>query len=231
MPVRYALFPNQLTEDPNDYMAVVQNQVSRTIEDIINIMIGRGSTVTKAEALSVIEEYEAAIAQILANGDNVSTPIFRISASVPGVFTSIDDRFDRSRHHVRLNIHPGPRIGQIAEELPVEKVPATERQPILQRFKDVASDTINETLTPGAVGELFGSLLKIDPEDAEQGIFLIAADGTATKAETLVRNKPANLIFMIPDTLESGEYIIEVRNKPGNISEIRSGSLNMTLIV
>ncbi len=32
MAIKYALYPNHLTDDPDDYMAVVQNQRTRTFK-------------------------------------------------------------------------------------------------------------------------------------------------------------------------------------------------------
>lgn len=93
MALKFALFENHLTSDPGDYMAVVQNLQSKTQEDVIDQMIGRGSTVTKAEALSVLEEYAAAIEQLLKDGYSINTPIFNLSPSVKGVFMGADQAF------------------------------------------------------------------------------------------------------------------------------------------
>ncbi len=85
MALKYALFENHLTDDPSDYMAVVQLQASKSQEDVIDLMIGRGSTVTKAEALSVLEEYAAAIEQLLREGQALNTPLFNLSPTIKGV--------------------------------------------------------------------------------------------------------------------------------------------------
>lgn len=230
MPIKYALYPNHLTDDPDDHLAIVQDQNSRSIEDIIDIMINRGSTVTKADALSVIESYEAAIGEVLSNGDSVNTPLMHISASIQGVFEDEFDPFDSSRHYVRLNVNPGERISEIAGNASVERIEARRPEPLPQVFKDVSTDTTNESLTPGAVGELRGSRLKVDSTESDQGVFLIAADGTETRADTYIRNKPANLIFMIPDTLASGDYEVEVRAPVNDSSDIRTGQLDVILV-
>src|SRR5699024_10157343 len=125
MSIKYALYPNHLTADPNDHQAIVQDQTSRSIVDIIDIMIIRGSTVTKPDALSVIEPYEAAIEEVLTNGYRVNTPLMRISASIQGVFNDEFDSFDSSRHYVRLNVNPGSRINKIAGDTSVERVEAS----------------------------------------------------------------------------------------------------------
>ncbi|WP_109832459.1 DNA-binding domain-containing protein [Reichenbachiella versicolor] len=230
MPIKYALFQNHLTSDPDDYMAVVQDQDSKSKEEIIDDMISRGSTVTRAEALSVLEEFEASVERSLEDGFSINTPLFKISPSIQGVFYE-SDNFDRSQHYVRLNVTPGNRIGEIAGGIDVKKVNAVSPQPTLVSFKDVISGTSNETLTSGGVGEINGSLLKIDPSDAEQGVFMIATNGTATKADTIVRNKPSNVIFMIPGSLTAGEYRLEVRARLKGRKELKIGALSSPLQV
>lgn len=190
MSLKYSLIPNHLTDDPDDYMGIVQDQQSHTIEDIIDIMIGRGSTVTKAEALSVIEEYEAAVEQILASGGSVNTSLFRTKDSIAGVFTDQFDTFDPSRHYIRRNIIPGQRIGGSTVEMPVEKVSANRVRPVLEYFRDFTSGTQSETLTPGGTAEIRGSHLKIDPEDPDQGVYFLGSDDTEHKVELIMRNMP-----------------------------------------
>lgn len=43
-----------------------------------------------------------------------------------------------------------------------------------------------------------------DLANADQGIVFIAADGTKIKVEMVGRNKPGDLIFMMPDTSPPG---------------------------
>ena len=102
-------------------------------------------------------------------------------------------------------------------------------KPTVEDFKDIASNSMNDTLTPNAVGHITGSSLKINTEDTEQGIFLIASDGTTIQVSTLIRNKPSEVIFMIP-ALASGTYRLEIRNKP-KTKELRIGQLNGDLVV
>jgi len=49
MPIRYALYENNLTTDPHDYAAVVQISGAADLEAVAQRMIERGSTVTKAD--------------------------------------------------------------------------------------------------------------------------------------------------------------------------------------
>ncbi|MDR8393022.1 DUF4469 domain-containing protein [Aliifodinibius sp. S!AR15-10] len=228
MPISFSLQENHLTDNPNDYVARVQDQANRDIEYIVEQMTSRGSTVTPAEAMSVLEEFELAVAKVLQQGDSITTPLFRINASITGVFDDPEDDFDPERHEVKLNVNPGQRISSIAEEVPVEKIAADRREPVLRRYHDGGSGTTNETLSPTHTGRLVGELLKIDPEDQEQGVFLIGPDEAETRVVEYVHNKPSKLGFRVP---EGGEYTMEVRAKLHNTNELRVGTLNAPLIV
>jgi len=210
MALKFALFENHLTSDPNDYMAVVQDVPSKTQEDVIDLMIGRGSTVTKAEALSVTEEYTVALLQLLKDGCSINTPIFNLSPSIKGVFYGADQSFNRSTHSVKINVTPGARLREIGSQITVEKVKGASPQPDIEYLYDLGSDTRNGQLTPGNIAQIRGSRLKFDPADPAQGIYLIATDGVETKVTTIARNMPAQLDFLVP-VLTPGEYRLEVR--------------------
>ncbi|MDR8394602.1 DUF4469 domain-containing protein [Aliifodinibius sp. S!AR15-10] len=231
MSLTYSLYENHLTENSNDYLAVVRDQDSHSLEEIVDFMATRGSTVTRADTLSVLEEFEAAIAQILLRGGSINTPLFRISGAISGVFTGPTDSFDPGRHEVKLNVNPGMRVKRLAERISVEKVSPASPKPKLLRYYDNGSDTTNETLSPSHTGRLVGELLKFDPEDPDQGLFLVASDGAETKVEEFVENSPSKLGFRVPEGLASGEYTMEVRTKLHNTKGLRTGALDATLTV
>lgn len=231
MALHYATFENNLTSDPNDYMAVVQAEDSKTRENIIDEMISRGSTVTKAEAFSVMEEYGRAIEILLQQGYSINTPEFQITPSVSGVFTSVDDSFDKSRHAVKFNVKLGSRFTGLAKEVQVQKVTTALPQPVLVSFKDITSGTSNQTLTPGGTAVLKGSMLKWSSERrGNEGVYFVKEDGTETKVETMVKNLPGEQIFTIP-ALTPGNYDVVVRAFPKQNRNIREGKLAVSLQV
>ncbi|NJK95838.1 MAG: DUF4469 domain-containing protein [Bacteroidales bacterium] len=212
MPVRFGLIENHLTADPGDYMAVVTDNDTFTEDGIIDRMISRGSTVTKAEALSVLEEYGLALEDILKGGNNVNTKLFSIYPSIAGVFNGQSDGFDKSRHAVRLNITSGSRLNKIIGSIQVQRVELTSPAPVLQKFTNLRTKTINESFTPGQIASIAGLMLKFDEADPLQGIFFIAADSTETRVSNVSKNKPSELLFFVPDSLTTGTYQVEVRS-------------------
>ncbi len=67
-------------------------------------MTSRGSTVTRAEVLSIWEELTVAIKVRLGRGENISTPLFYIGQDIQGEFEGEDDTFDPNRNTVVFNI-------------------------------------------------------------------------------------------------------------------------------
>lgn len=223
MALRYGLVPNHLTDDPNDCMAVTTENDTITSETLVAQMIGKGSTVTKAEALSVIEEFEYAVVKAVKSGNNVNTALFKIYPSVSGVFSNREDGFDNSRHAIKLNLNPGKRLSEAITDMDLKKVEITSPQPIIQKFINLKSNEINETVTPGQVAAIKGSLLKFDHTDAQQGIFFITETGAETRVDNVIKNKPSELMFFVPETLSNGSYYVEVRTLFPKSKRIRTG--------
>jgi hypothetical protein len=73
------------------------------------------------------------------------------------------------------------------------------------------SDTVNDVITPGGVVQLRGGKLKFLADQPDNGIFLLGENETEFKVLTIVENKPARLIAVLPADLPKGEYFIELR--------------------
>jgi len=232
MTIDYVLFENHLTSDPDDYMAMVQPKGTAELEDIIERMIAQGSTVVKADILSVLEDYHSAIESMVLEGMNVNTPGANYKVIIKGVFNGNTDAYDPSRHQVRAAVSPGKRFRKAIEErAQLVKQEAQKPKPNLLAYIDLNTSARNSVLTPGGMGQIVGHRLKFDPADADQGIFFIAADSTETQVAIVGRNKPAGLMFMVPDTLTAGNYTVEVRAILPNRSDLRVGALNDPLTV
>lgn len=230
MTLRYGLIPNHLTDDPNDYMAVVTDNETITTDQIVEQMIGKGSTVTKAEALSVIEEFSYAVVQAVASGQNVNTELFKVYPSISGVFNDQNDGFDKSRHSIRLSLNAGHRLAEAVANIELRKVEVAMAQPVIQQFTDLKTKAVNETFSPGQIASIKGSLLKFDEADETQGIFFIAADGTETRVQNMVKNKPSELLFFVPESLSSGSFQIEIRSIFRNYKNVRIGRFLTDLV-
>lgn len=211
--LKYALRENLLTAAPDDFMAQVQDVRSYTLDEIIDLMMQKGSTLTRADVAAVLQIYGEVCASLIADGSALNTPLMNTALSISGVFNGANDAFDKKRHTVNLNISAGTALKAALGKIKCEKTGTTSTDPYINEVKDIVSGTVNAELTKGGIVQITGSRLKFDAKDAAQGIFFIPETGAPVRAAVIAENKPARLMAIIPADLAAGTYYIEVRSK------------------
>jgi hypothetical protein len=107
-------------------------------------------------------------------------------------------------------------MDHVPQMIKVEKINPTRFAPAPEDLLDVASKTENSKLTPGGTVKVTGKDLKVNTEIPEQGIFMV--NGTKiTKVDTLITNRPSELVFVLPGNLAKGDYTLEVRGEINNV--------------
>lgn len=150
------------------------------------------------------------------------------------VFTGATDTFDPARHRIDIGANPRSELREaVRAGATVEKVEAVKPSPNPIEYRDIGSDTTNDQITPGNIGELSGSRLKYDEAQADEGVFFVATAGGETKVPTVQKNKPSQLVFLVPNLVD-GTYHLEVRARMGSgtsARELRIGRLDAVLTV
>lgn len=211
--LKYALRENLLTPDENDYMAQAADVRSFSLDEIIDLMMEKGSTLTKADTKAALQVYGEVVSALIKDGAAVNTPLMNTSLSISGVFNGATDSFDKKRHSVNLNLTAGPLLKDAAAKIKCEKTEAADTNPYITEVTDLVSGKVNEVLTAGGIVQLVGSRLKFDQKDESQGIFFVAETGEAIRATVIAENKPARLMAIIPADLPAGNRYVEVRTK------------------
>jgi len=234
MPIHYALFRNFVSPGVADYAAIVKPTASVGLDAMIERMIDRGSTTARADILAVLEDAIGATEALLLDGMRVNFGgLVELFPRIRGVFDDATDSFDASRHAIDVGANPGVRVRRTVRSTgTVVKEEAIKPAPNPLQFRDVGSSTTDDQVTPGNIGELVGSRLKFDPAQADEGVFFIpTALGSEVQVTTFQRNKPSSLVFLVPDTLTTGDYQIEVRARIAGGTELRTGRLEAVLTV
>jgi len=247
VPIDIALFENHLTPDPDDYNAVVQLTRTADVEELIERVLQRGSTLNEGVLRAAAVELGEAVKSLLLEGARVQ--LFDLAdfwPRVKGVFVSGSDGFDPARHRVDVAVTASAWLrNAVRAEAVVRLVEAVKPAPSLSRFHDNGSGTTDDQLTPGNIAELRGGRLKFDPGQSDEGVFLIKTDDgpgggggeTQVPAGAVPTNKPSKLLFLIPKSLTPGAYHVEVRARMGtppsgpDTRELRVGRLDATLTV
>lgn len=86
-------------------------------------------------------------------------------------------------------------------------------------------------MTFGGIGQIVGEELKFDPTNAAEGIYFVAANGTASKVIVVASRTEGKLMFDIR-TLAVGTCTLEVRKGYGTMSpKVRTGILQDALVI
>ena len=233
--LKYCLRENLLTPAPDDYMAQAADVRSYTLDEIIDLMMEKGTTLTRADVAATLQVYGEVVSAIIKDGSAVNTPLMNTSMSISGVFDGANDSFDKKRHTVNLNITAGTLLRDAVTKVKCEKTEGVSTDPYITEVTDIVTGTVNTTLSKGGVVQLVGSRLKFDAKDTAQGIFFVPETGEAVRAAVIAENKPARLMAIIPADLAAGTYYIEVRTKilEGNKSgkTLKTGRFNKALTV
>ena len=211
--LKYCLRENLLTPAPDDYMAQAADVRSYTLDEIIDLMMDKGTTITRADVAATLQVYGEVCASLIKDGSALNTPLFNTALTIAGVFNGANDSFDKKRHTVNLNMTAGTLLRDAVTKVKCEKTEAAGTDPYITEVTDIVSGKTNEVLTKGGIVQITGSRLKFDAKDASQGIFFVPETGNPVRASVIAENKPARLMAIIPADLAAGTYYIEVRTK------------------
>ena len=208
----YSLRDNPFTEDPADRIAKMENVRSYTKADIIQMVLDEGSTLNRADIEGSVNSFFEKCAKVVAQGANLNLDILSTSLSISGVFESADDSFDSRRHTLKLNATAGALLKDALKSVKLTKVEASSTDPNIVAVTDKVTGAVDGDIKAGSVVQLSGNRLKFDAADAEQGVFVIT-EGGETRCDTVIENRPARVVVLLPATLAAGEAEIELRTK------------------
>lgn len=220
--IKYSLRENLLTAEPDDYMAQITDAQVYTMEDIIERMTRRGTTVTRTDIHAIMNLYREECEAIIEEGGQLNTPLVNTSASISGVFNGAGDSFDKNRHSLKLNISAGTALRDAIGKAKVQKVEGSSTDPYIAGVTDKITGSTAE-IKAGSAMELTGSRLKFDAADEEQGVFAVPADGAEKRCTSVIENKPARVIVLLDPQIPAGEFTVEVRTRiKGSSAQLKS---------
>ncbi len=227
--IKYELHENHLPHVGNQHTARVRPIGQATLDDIVDLIVGRGSTVARSDILSVLDDFAVTVENLLVLGMSVVTPVVSFRLSISGLFADGQDGYDASRHRIEVNARATRELCEhIRQRAQLIKQDAMPVMPLLASYTDTLSGEKNVRVTPGGPARLVGRLLSYDAADPQQGIFFIDSAGVETRVETVIRHEPSEVDLLAP-ALAAGEYRLEVRAVI--YDRLRTGTLEQKLQV
>lgn len=211
--IKASLYPNLLTEDPNDYAARVITERSLNVTEVCNEAVGRGGAQTTAEAMvNNVNLFLKEMAYQLCDGYSVNAGYFTATTQIRGVFNSASETFNPEKHSILFQFNQGESLRKELANIAVEITGVGDASLTVNEVLDVKTGSVNDLITPNRNLKIKGYKVKIAGENPANGVtFVNLADNVRTKVDTtdFVNNNPSELIIVTP-ALAAGTYQVEV---------------------
>lgn len=192
-------------------------------DDLIAIAVSRRTELNPSTLRAAIDILHEIALEELLNGASVNFGPGVFKLAVNGTFSSDKTEWDCNEHKIILQVSPTTRLYREMENIEVKVRGMAPVKTTINTVKDLATGKINNCLTRGNAVELKGVKLKIAGDSKANGITVTnTSTGTITNltAGHLVANFPKNIIFILPESMEVGEYQLELTTQYSNGSTL-----------
>jgi hypothetical protein len=236
--IKAILFPNWLTDDPNDYSARVVSERSLSVSEICSTAVNRGGATTTAEGMEHnVNLFLKEMAYQLCDGFSVNTGYFTATTLIRGVFNSPTETFNPEKHSLIFQFNQGVTLRKELDSIEVNITGVGESSIAVAEVTDVKTGSVNDLLTPNRNLKIRGYKLKLVGDHPEVGVYFVneaTAERTKVDATDVVTNNPSELIIVIP-ALAAGIYTLEVSSQFSGSStplkEVRTSKFEKVLTV
>jgi hypothetical protein len=213
--IRVNLYPNLLTEDPNDLSAKVISERTLSVQDICRTAVNRAKAPTTPEAMEHnVGLFLKEMAYQLMNGFAINTGYFTASAQVRGVFNNSRETFDPRKHSILFRFNQGDLLRKEIPNVTVQIMGLGESGIIISHVVDHKTGSVNDLLTPGGTLKIRGGKLRIAGDHIDVGVSFEDEAGNAVKVaeQDIIVNNPSELIVEIP-ALIPGKYKLVINSQ------------------
>lgn len=236
--IKANLYPNLLTEDPNDYAARVISERTLNVKEICKGAVTRGGAPTTAEAMEHnVNLFLKEMTYQLSDGYSVNTGYFTANALIRGVFNSPTETFNTDKHAILYQFNQGDLLRRELPNISVEITGVADTSINITEVVDVKTGSVNDLITPGRNLRIKGYKLKIAGENRGVGVCFVnqtTQERIKVDPTDVVTNNPAELIIITP-SMAAGTYALEVISQFSGtnvlLKEPRTATLDKPLTV
>jgi hypothetical protein len=222
--IKANLYPNLLTEDPNDYVARVISERTLNVKEICNGAVTRGGAQTTAESMEHnVNLFLKEMAYQLSDGYSVNTGYFTANALIRGVFNSLNETFNTDKHAILYQFNQGDVLRKGLSNIAVEMKGLGDSSITINEVQDIKTGSVNDLLTPNRNLRIKGFKLKLAGENPAVGVYFVnqaTSERIKVEASEIATNNPAELMIIIP-ILTAGTYSLEVTSQFGGTALLK----------
>jgi hypothetical protein len=202
---------NELTSDPNDYVAVVSSMGSLNKQGLIDLVMGEGIELKRETVEDVVTRYSRIAARYATTGWNVDTGLVYLRPIVTGNF--LTRLFDPAKNSIYVSAVQGVELRREIAETAIEVLGELPDVMYILQVINLQSRVADGTITSGRNAQVEGAYIKIAGKDDSIGVYLVNTEtGAETKLDPdlIAVNDPSKLILLIPVDLEPGTYNLKI---------------------
>jgi hypothetical protein len=217
--IKANLYPNLLTEDPNDFAARVISERSLNVKQICSEAVGRGGAPTTAAAMEHnVNLFLKEMAYQLCNGFSVNTGYFTASPLIKGVFNSLNESFDPTKHALLFQMNQGELLRKEIGNIQVVISGPGSSSIKIDEVVDVKTGSVNNLLSPAKGLRIYGFKIKVAGDHPDNGVYFInqtSNERTKVPNDEFITNNPSEVVVGVPE-LPAGTYKLEITSQFNN---------------
>jgi hypothetical protein len=211
--IKVRLYPNYLNTIMGLYIARTVNEATLSIEEICAALKNRGGfTGSYDDLVAHVNQFFDELAYQLCDGFAVNLKYFSIHPNVGGTFDKASEEIDPKKHPVNFRFRSLSALRLLAEQVLVEVDGIADVSGYIDEFVDVATESVNEALTPAGMFIMTGHKIRISGDRPEVGVYFVSPTDPSNRVKAsrrLAENTPSKLIGAVP-VLEAGVWRVEV---------------------
>ena len=201
--IRVKLFPSYLPKALGTYLARTVNEAVLSITDVCAALKHRGGFTGNYEVLiENVKQFFDEMAYQLCDGFAVNTGYFSIHPNIGGTFDSVRETHDHKKHPITFRFRVRSKLKRLIEDIEVLVEGLADTNGWIDMFIDIELDATNSIFVQGDLIEVYGSRIKIEGDDPNNGLYFVPVDNpaAAVKVTRIAENSPSKIIGIAPQT-------------------------------
>lgn len=195
------------------FRAVINTAGACSVEDLAE-QVAKDLKEPTAYVLSILRQTCAAVAERVGRGERVLLDdLCHVELEALGAFPTEDTGWDSERNAIVARAIPYDTVKFAAKDL----VPENTLKPVAIQLLGAQDETTYEqnAVVKGHTLLLQGKNLRITAANADEGVYVVADDGTAHKL-AVTASTAGTVDATVPEAVPAGAYTLEVRGRNGN---------------
>ncbi|MBN2627710.1 MAG: hypothetical protein JXA95_13660 [Spirochaetales bacterium] len=211
------------------YRGIIHHPESVNNRDLIDEIVGSNTTITRQDAMGVIDLYEQLIRKHLKKGHTVTTGLFRADISLTGSFDHPEEKIDYGKHRAKVVIRPAKKLSQsICFNLRFHRDRESRNNHFFSLIHSPGTDLPEKTARAGGVLCLRGKGLKSYRHDNSYDLRLKGEAGESHSLP-LFSASYGRIMAQIPPGVPPGIYMLSLVHRYGTV-ERRFPEFGMTIL-